>query len=105
MVKIFTLLCSVKKQKNVPSVTVFSKVRFFKERTWQSIVIQKFAKTAPSIPSCVGGQFLQIFGSLYFVKYVLKKMDFNYREKELLSIFANYTTHYFCRELTEIFNQ
>ena len=39
-------------------------------------MIQKFAKTAPSIPSCVGGPVLQIFGSLYFVKYVLKKTDF-----------------------------
>ena len=40
-------------------------------------MIQKFAKTAPSIPSCVGGPFLQIFGSLYFVKYVLKKTGFS----------------------------
>ena len=44
-------------------------------------MIQKLAKTA--LPYSwrweLMGQFLQIFGSLYFVKYVLKKRDFMQR--------------------------
>ena len=49
-----------------------NKVRFFKERTWQNQLIQKIAKTAPANYHKLRGQFLQIFGSIDFAKYVLK---------------------------------
>ena len=56
----------------------FPSLGTWQERTWQNQFIQKFAKTVPSIPSCAGGQFLQILDELILSSTFLCEMDFSY---------------------------
>ena len=58
---------------------------FFKKRTWQNQLIQKFAKTAHVICGNQQGLFCIFLDQLILSSMFLNKMDFNYYRAKLLN--------------------
>ena len=75
--KLVLILKNISHKNNIPCTILYWSIRFLKSvffyRTWENHFTQKFTKTAQLKSMNSTGQFLGIFGSNDFPKYVLKK--------------------------------